>query len=265
MEETTEEGYALAVTCTQPEIAFDDKALEAQVRQLVEPYVGIDAKALAQGDLKEAKALRADLRKMSKALNDRRKAVKAALTAPVKAFEDRCREIDAIILEPCDVIDEAVKEQEAAERQERRERLAQAYADFAPALTRAVPFERILDEKWLNKSFGEKKAENALFERIDAVSSEWSALKGQTLNFPQETEAEFYRTLSLKDALEFDRAHKAELDAIAEMKEEVAEWTGTEEEVRTWHITAKATETQLRELLAYFRANGIKGSYKEEK
>lgn len=265
MEATINEEAGLAITCVQPEISFDDKVLEAQVRELVAPYEGIDAKALAQGDLKEAKALRADLRKMSKALNDRRKAVKAALTAPVRAFEERCKEIDAIILAPCAVIDEAVKEQEAAEKQERREKLAQAYADFAPALVRAVPFERILDDKWLNKSFGEKKAENALFEKVDELSSDWSALKGQQLNFPQETEAEFYRTLSLKAALEFDKAHKAELDAISEMKEEVAEWTGTQEEARTWHITVKATDTQLKELLAYFKANNIKGSYKEEK
>ena len=72
MEATINEEAGLAITCVQPEISFDDKVLEAQVRELVAPYEGIDAKALAQGDLKEAKALRADLRKMSKALNDRR-------------------------------------------------------------------------------------------------------------------------------------------------------------------------------------------------
>ena len=265
MDVEIKEETALAVSCTQPEISFDDKALEAQVRQLVEPYVGIDAKALAQGDLKEAKALRADLRKMSKALNDRRKAIKAALTAPVKAFEERCKEIDAIILEPCAVIDEAVKEQEASGKQERREKLAQAYMDFAPALTRAVPFERILEDKWLNKSFGEKKAENELFEKVDAISSEWATLKDQTLYYPQETEAEFYRTLSLKDALEFDKTHKAELDAIATMKSEVAEWTGAEEEAKVWTLTVTATRTQVNEMVAYFKANNIKGSIKEDR
>lgn len=254
-----DEDTTLAVSVTEPEIRFDDKALEEQVRQLVAPYEGIDPERLAKSDMKEAKACRAELRRMSKALNDRRKEIKAALSAPLKAFEARCKEIDALILAPCAAIDEAVKAQEASEREARREKLATAYVEFAPALTRAVPFERILEPEWLNKSFGEYKAENALFEKVDSISSEWSALKGMQLNFPQETEAEFYRTLSLKAAMEYDAAHKAELDGIQRMKEEVAEWTGTAEEPVERTIVATMTETQLNELIAYFKANCITG------
>ncbi len=140
-------------------VTADWDAITANVRRMVAPYEGVTADEAALMDLKEAKACCADLRRISRELNDGRKAVKRKYNEPLAAFEAKVKEIDALIQQPLAVVDEAVKIAERRERDERRARLEQAYEDFAPALAPVVPFERVLEPQWLNKSFGQRKAE----------------------------------------------------------------------------------------------------------
>ena len=197
---------ALAVQFQPATITADFAGMRAKLEKMIEPYRGITPETAASMDIKEAKACRADLRAISKRLNDDRKAIKKAYEAPLKEFEAAIKELDALIAEPCRVIDEAIKAREEAEREGRRNALEQVYRDFMPELVELVPFDAILDPKWLNKSFGEKKAENELCEKVAGIAADWESFKKikPQLHFPDEAEREFWRTLSLREANEAD-------------------------------------------------------------
>lgn len=226
-ENTTKESTQLAVRveCTPAVITADWGGMRSALERLVEPYAGLDAEGVAElvaGEPKIAKAWRSDLKKMSNELNEARKAVKRDYNRPLSEFEAKCKELDALILAPWRLLDEAIKMAEEDARAIREGKLEEAYLEFAPALAEAVPFERLLEREWLNKSFGEARATDALLEKVTSVAKDWEAMKKMSFSFPQEAEAEFFRTLSLRQAVDYDARRAAEQERIERMKAEVA-------------------------------------------
>lgn len=267
-------GGELAVALELPEIRADFDAVREKVARMVEPYAGVTDETAAQMDLKEAKACRADLKRISKELNDARKAVKKAWNGPLEKFEERVAEIDAMIKAPCEVIDRAVKAAEEAERAGREERLRGVYEEFAPALALTqpgaegpvLPFERIVERQWLTKSFGEKKAENALCEKVAGITADYASLKPALagMRFPEECEREFWRTLSLRAVHELDAALCDEQGRIDAMRAEVGSYGQPAkppefEEVAVYVLVLEMTPSQRDRVIAAVKAEGVHG------
>ena len=270
-------GGELGVVLELPVLRADFDAVRAKVAEMVAPYEGVTREAVMGMDLKEAKACRADLRRISRDLNDARKAVKKAYDAPLREFEARVAEVDAMIKGPCEVIDGAVKAMEQAEREAREERLRTVYEDFAPALALAqpgaegpvLPFDRVVEPQWLTKSFGEKKAENALCEKVAGVTADYASLKPMlpSMRFPEECEREFWRTLSLRAVHELDAALSDEQDRIDAMAAEVAAYRPETapcsppefEEVAVYALVLEMTPTQRDRVIAAVKAEGVHG------
>lgn len=280
-------------------VTADWDAITANVRRMVAPYEGVTADEAALMDLKEAKACCADLRRISRELNDGRKAVKRKYNEPLAAFEAKVKEIDALIRQPLAVVDEAVKIAERRERDGRRARLEQAYEDFAPALAPVVPFERVLEPQWLNKSFGQRKAELELTEKVAGIAADWESFRRvrDGFAFPDEAEAEFFRTLSLRAANDLDASRREEAGRIAALKAEVAANRGEEpggpcavaddgpetpeiaaeaercvdalsptfEPVLVYDVRLECTERQKAQVMDAFRRIGVHGTIRERK
>ena len=279
------EEEALAVQFQPAIITADFAGMRKKLEAMIEPYKGITPEIVATMDLKEAKACRADLRAISKRLNDDRKAIKKVYEAPLKEFEAAVKELDALIAEPCKVIDDAIKQREEAERQERYMALAQVFADFVPeSVAENIGFDRVLEPQWLNKSFGAKKAENALTDKVAAVLAEWESFKRtkSKLNYPEECEREFWRTLSFSAASDKDEQlaqEQARIDAmnaeiaevqayqrqevpqiVQEAEQQVANVPAPEfEQVEVYFFALELTPRQRHELIGYLKAQGVHG------
>lgn len=245
-------------------ISFDEQGVIAKVQDLIAPYEGITPEQAASMDAKEQKACRADLNRISKELNDARKTIKKAYTQPLSAFEAKVKEIDAMIKVPCEIIGRAIKIREDMERQDRISALYSAYMDYAPILAEAVPFERIMEPQWANASFGEKKAEKAMLEKVSRIADDLKTLETMQLAFPDEAKAVFLRTLSLRDARERDAMRKAESERIKAMEQQQEELKSAYEvpEVdpnrrRKYRMTILCSEAKFADLEAYMDAKGI--------
>lgn len=220
----------LAVDFKPAEITANFEALAAYVTEMVEPYMGITVENEEEIETKALKSFRVWLNKLSAALNDKRKEIKAAYNEPLKAFEAQCKEIDAIILEPKNRIDLIIKQREANAKTQKRNHLEECYAEFAADngfadLVILVPFEKLLDDKWLNASFGEKKAEALLQDKVAAVIGDWSTLqtlKG-TMQYYEEAEREFFRSLSFTEAVAKNKQLTEETQNIEAIKAQMNE------------------------------------------
>lgn len=188
----------------------------------LEPYQAITAEAVAQMPTQEVKTCLADLNAASKEINAQRLAIKRPITDALKRFDEAVKQYDERIKEKAELFREERDRRVEIAKSDRLHMLDQLYNDFAPVLYDAVPLERIIEgEKWCNPSFKEKQAEQEMLDKLAKIGADYNTLKNVTLNCPEETQREFFKTLDLGKALAFDTEHKAELDRIAALNAEV--------------------------------------------
>lgn len=204
-------------------ISCDFDEMGRRLDEMLEPYEGMTPETAAGMDEKAAKACRAELNRMSRELNDARKAVKKDYEAPLREFEAHVKELDARIRRYADILGDALMARDAAERARKRAAIEERYVEFAGALAQALPFDRVLDPKWLNRSTSFKKAVDDMEDRVASIAADYESLKSQagSLAFFAEDEAVFLRTLSLREALEHDAKRREETERIEAMKAEV--------------------------------------------
>ena len=182
------EATTLEVTYTEATIASNMDALEAHVKKVVADYEGATYDLTSAQAIKEAKHDRSYLNGIKKEIDERRKAVKREYNKPLDAFERRCKQITAIIDESTDAIKAQLDEAEQTRKDALYSRLQQHYEEFAGLLAPVVPYERLHEPQWLNKTFGEIKAQQALEAKVSDVARDWETLKAQ-----QEAEAALRR------------------------------------------------------------------------
>ena len=210
----------LVVACSPASIEANFDALEAHVRSVVADYEGATYDLTSAQALRDATHDRRYLNGLKREIDERRKAVKREYTKPLDAFERRCKQVTEIIDEAADNIKAQLDEAEAARRDRAYAALSSHYAEFADLLAPVVPYERLHEAQWLNKSFGEAKARRALEEKVSAVARDWDTLKAQRDSMPHyaEAERELFRTLDLGAALTAARLADEEDARIAEMR-----------------------------------------------
>lgn len=275
-----QEASSLIVTCAPSNIEANFDALEKRVRKTVELYEGATYDLTKADKIKEAKNDRTYLNGLKAEIEERRKAVKREYSKPLAAFEKRCKEITSIIDDAADGIKAQLDEAEERRRAGARAALEAHYREFAELLAPVVPYERLHDDKWLNKSFGEVKAKKALEEKVSAVARDWDTLKAQRGSMPhyEVAERELFRTLDLGTALNAARAADEEDARIAAMRKAVEpEPAGNPVPERApmpavaahpelscaWTVEIpSATRSQMELLAAALRERGITGTIK---
>lgn len=218
------EATTLEVTYTEATIASNMDALEAHVKKVVADYEGATYDLTSAQAIKDAKHDRSYLNGIKKEIDERRKAVKREYNKPLDAFERRCKQITAIIDESTDAIKAQLDEAEQMRKDALYSRLQQHYEEFAGLLAPVVPYERLHEPQWLNKTFGEIKAQQALEAKVSDVARDRETLKAQQEAMPHyaDAEREFFRTLDLGAALNAARLADEEDQRIAELKAAMA-------------------------------------------
>lgn len=273
-----QEASSLIVTYAPSSIEANFDALEKRVRKTVELYKGATYDLTKADKIKEAKNDRSYLNGLKNEIEERRKAVKREYNKPLAAFEKRCKEITSIIDGASNGIKAQLDEAEERRRAGARAALEAHYREFAELLAPVVPYERLHDDKWLNKSFGEVKAKKALEEKVSAVARDWDTLKAQrdSMAHYEVAERELFRTLDLGSALNAARAADEEDARIAAMREAVESKPAprpvprrqTEPAVAArpelscaWTVEIpSATRSQMELLAAALRERGITGT-----
>lgn len=274
------EATTLEVTYTEATIASNMDALEAHVKKVVADYEGATYDLTSAQAIKDAKHDRSYLNGIKKEIDERRKAVKREYNKPLAAFEKRCKEITSIIDGASDGIKAQLDGAEERRRAGARAALEAHYREFAELLAPVVPYERLHDDKWLNKSFGEVKAKKALEEKVSAVARDWDTLKAQrgSMAHYEVAERELFRTLDLGSALNAARAADEEDARIAAMREAVESRPAPRPAPRrqaepavaarpelscAWTVEIpSATRSQMEQLAAALRERGITGTIK---
>lgn len=165
-------------------------------------------------DAKQAAKDKAELNAAAKKLNDERIALEKQWNKPFQEFKDIVSETTAMIKEASDKLDEIVKAKEAAEKTEKKEAIVNVWDSKNFTL---VPFVRIFNPQWLNKTYKIAKVEADIDNLIQKITDDLAALEG----FGEDTRTlkELYlTTLDLQDALKKGaelKANRERLQAVA--------------------------------------------------
>lgn len=234
---------------TPQQITFNFDELKNELTERVHVY---ETMVYDDTQIQQAKADRADLNRLKKAINDERLRREREYMEPFNAFKAQINEIVKIIDKPVAVIDEQVKAYENKQKEEKRERIARIFnEDLREDLTTIPPewlkLEQIWDDRWLNVTVSVGSAKKQIIDRITCIKNDIETLQ----NLPEfgfEAVEVYKDTLDINRALnearrmsEIQKAKDAAEKALKEA-EERAKAEAQEAEPEPEPIKAKAAE-----------------------
>ncbi len=179
--------------------ACDFKQLKADMENVLSEYKTI---VYTDETIKTAKDDKARLGKAKKRLEDERKAYKARCLEPYNVIEPQVKEIVGMIEEQRLAIDEVVKDFTDREKAE-KEKIVRKYYDkksFVLGDMAEVLYEKLLDQKWLNKTASKAKVEEEIQAAINKAADDIAAVREMNSPFVNTLLETYASTLSLDGA-----------------------------------------------------------------
>ena len=187
-------------------ISWNHEEIKKEVAERVEKY-----KTLVYTDeqIGEAKKDVAELRKFTKALEDKRKEIKKECLAPYETFEKQVKEIIAVVNEPIELINTQVREFDEKQKSDKAKKIIAMWESIErPEWLQLLQIER---PEWLNKTYALKKIGEDIADTLTKISEDEKTLA----KVENGAEAfEYYKTsLNLAEAIR--RAEEAQAARIA--------------------------------------------------
>jgi hypothetical protein len=199
---------------------------------------------LNEGNIKERKADLATLRKIRKAVDDRRKEVKKTFNKPYEEFESKVKEVLAVIDEPINMIDTGLKGFEEKRIAEKIEHAKVIHAEQVGEFAEYLPFSASYKNTWKNATCSDNEIISDIQEQVVKIKNDLNVIKGLHSEIEEQL-LEAYKTtgnlatvvqkntdyIEIKRQIEVAEQQKKEADAAREAAkaEQVAE-TVTETE-----------------------------------
>lgn len=178
------------------QILFNYEELKTELTEKVEKYKTM---VYTEDQIKEAKADKASLNKLKKALNDERIRREKEYMAPFNVFKKQINEIIAIIDEPVGIIDQQVKE---FEEKRKRDKSIQIGSIWMSKENRPswLKLHEISDDRWLNVSVSLKSIEEEIDEKLEKINNDLAIIQ-ELPEFSFEAVDEYKRTRDLNKAI----------------------------------------------------------------
>lgn len=217
-------------------IEWNKEELLMAVRNKVASYEGI---VYTEETVKSAKNDRAELNNLVKAIDERRKKVKEVINQPYAEFEKELKEITDLIKKQSAEIDEQVKAFEAAEKEEKKAKIMEAYENAIGNLEEILPFSKVFDQRYLNKTYKLETAISEVQKRIEQVKTDLETIESVCGTYKLNAKDVYVRTMDLSKAM-------AEEKRLKDLEEKLeAERIRKEEEQKEIERQRKAEEERI--------------------
>ena len=189
--------------------AMNDAIAEAKK---VEGECAVDDEALATMQLDDIKRMEQGLSKAIGAADTARKSFNGDYDTPKKAVGVAYQRA----MEPVVNLHGRYKAQrlktEEAIKQGHKAALEEAYTEFMEGnglteLAAAVPLSKFIEKGWWDssaKNFSEKAQAEKMIRRASEIVADWNSVKSAPYHFPEQAQANFFDTLSLREVNERD-------------------------------------------------------------
>ena len=215
------------------EITFNYEELKSELAEKVRTY---EIVVYTEDQIKEAKADKANLNKLKKALNDERIRREKEYMKPFNEFKAQVNEIIGIIDRPIALIDKQLKEYEQKQKEEKAREIQEYMNTYE--LPYDIQIEKIFDQKWLNASVSMASIKKEIDQKVITIQADLETL--ENLDNYVDFAISYYReTLDLRTTLNEVKRQK-EFRAMQEKVE--AERLAAEEKKKGESASMKAAE-----------------------
>lgn len=198
------------------EIEWNFEELKAEIAKKVEPYTTL---VLTEDQIKDGKKDVANLRKLIRALEDKRKDIKNQILIPYDKFEAKEKELVDVVQTAVDNINSQLKEAEKKRQDEKLEKVRKIYEECINDLKQVIPFEKAFKESYLNAGTSFKKIREEMSALYEKVETELRIINGDMSPYVANMKQEYLKNLDLSKAM----AKKNELEEaekVRKMEEE---------------------------------------------
>lgn len=192
-------------------ISFNFEELKTAITEKTEQYTSI---VYTEENIKVAKADRADLNRLKKALNDERIRRQKEYMKPFDDFKTKIDEIISIIDKPVQKIDENIKYYESILQDQKRQNIEEMFKNML--FPEWMTVDQIWNQKWLNASTSMTAIESELLSFKNEVIRNCQTLATLPMH-SHEAVITYHKTLDMAQAL--DKVH--ELIELEEAKKKM--------------------------------------------
>jgi hypothetical protein len=162
----------------------------------------------------------ATLRKIKKAIDDKRKEVKNDCLKPYTEFEKKAIELISLIDEPISLIDKQVKVFEEKKRTEKKAKIQEEYNNQIGDLEEYLPFTKIYDIKWENTSVSMKSIKEEIDKVVSSTAMAVETIQDMNSESVPNALDQYMQNLSLADAISYINRYEQQKAEILRKEEE---------------------------------------------
>lgn len=200
-------------------ISFNFEELKSELEAKVSVY---STMVYTEDQIREAKADKANLNKLKKALNDERIRREREYMIPFNAFKDQVNEIISIIDKPVLLIDKQVKAYEDKQKQEKMEQIKSLWDEMDVPV--GLTLDKVFEDRMLNVSYGMNHVKQKMLDDIKRFNRDIETLSALP-------EFGFEATEVYKSTLDINKAI-AEGHRLSEIAKKKAEHEAEQERLR---------------------------------
>lgn len=213
--------------------------IKAALAAGLEEYKGMVFTAESQP---EAKKTVASLRKLKKAMNDRRIEIKKKFMEPYTNFEAQVKELDKLIDEPIDFISGQIEEFERRRVEAKKAMICEIYTGIMAehgTVMEYLPLDRIYDSRWENSTTAQKAITEAITAHVEHVEKDLDTIRAMESEFEDKGLAKYRATLELSEAI-------TTMNQYQKQKEEILRRQAEEEQRKAEEEARRAAEEEQR-------------------
>lgn len=217
-------------------ITFNYEELKSELLHKVSVY---ETMVYTEDQVKEAKADRAALNRLKKALNDERIRQEKEYMQPFNTFKAQIAELVKIIDNSVSVVDKQVKEFDEKKKAEKLDAILEYFGIALAAKLPSVPLNHrlVVDDKWLNASVSMKSIQEAIDAKLDQVAKDLAVIASLP-SYAFEARECYVDTLDLAKAV--SEAHR-----LQEQAEKRAAWEAEQQKRKEEAAAAQIKPTQV--------------------
>lgn len=204
-------------------IETNSEEIKAALAAKMEEYKGMVFTAESQP---EAKRTVASLRKLKKAMSDRRIEIKKKFMEPYTNFEAQVKELDKLIDEPIDFISGQIEEFERRRVEAKKAMICEIYTGIMAehgTVMEYLPLDRIYDSRWENSTTTQKAITEAITAHVEHVEKDLDTIRAMESEFEDKGLAKYKTTMELSDAITAMNQYQKQKEEILKRQKEEEE------------------------------------------
>ena len=191
--------------------------LKAWALETAEKYKSV---VVTDESIRSAKQDIADLRNLAKKISDYRIALKKEHEKKIEKTINQCIELTQILTDAASSMDVQVKELEDGVKRQKKQEIEDYFNSVAGDTAIVLPFDKVFDPKWLNKTAKMDDIKSSIDMTLNAVKKNLDILHGMQSQYETEMIEAYLDSLDMGVALETKNRLEEKAAQIARMKAE---------------------------------------------